>query len=355
MRVDLFDFDLPAERIALRPAVPRDSARMLVVRPQAKERFEDRAIRDLPDLLRPGDVLVVNDTRVIPARLEGYRPRGDTRAKIEVLLHRRVSPTRWLALAKGAKKLQQGEKILFVQGSSIALEAKVLAKHEEGEVLLGFNVAGEDLDAAIESLGQMPLPPYIAGKRPADARDRQDYQSLFASRRGAVAAPTASLHFTPQLVDAIRARGVEAAHVTLHVGPGTFLPVKTEETSAHRMHAEWGEISAETAAHLNAARAKGGRIIAVGTTSLRLIEAAAGGDAKIAAFAGDTTLFITPGYKFKAVDLLLTNFHLPRSTLFMLVAAFSGLDTMKSAYLHAIEADYRFYSYGDACLLFPGD
>jgi S-adenosylmethionine:tRNA ribosyltransferase-isomerase len=355
MRVDLFDFDLPAERIALRPAAPRDSARMLVVRPQARERFEDRAIRDLPDLLRPGDVLIVNDTRVIPARLEGYRARGETRAKIEVLLHRRVSPTRWLALAKGAKKLQQGEKLLFPQGSSIALEAEVLDKHEEGEVLLGFNVAGEKLDAAIESLGQMPLPPYIAGKRPADARDRQDYQSLFASRRGAVAAPTASLHFTPQLVDAIRACGVETAHVTLHVGPGTFLPVKTEETSAHRMHAEWGEISADTAAHLNAARAKGGRIIAVGTTSLRLIESAAGEDAEIAAFTGDTALFITPGYKFKAVDLLLTNFHLPRSTLFMLVAAFSGLDVMKAAYRHAIEADYRFYSYGDACLLFPGD
>ncbi len=355
MRVDLFDFDLPAERIALRPAVPRDSARMLFVRPQAKDPIEDRMIRDLPDMLRPGDVLVVNDTRVIPARLVGHRLRGEARAKIEVLLHKRVSATHWLAFAKGAKKLKLGEKILFAQGDATMLEAEVFEKHAEGEVLLGFAASGKQLDAAIEALGQMPLPPYIAGRRAADARDTQDYQSLFARRPGAVAAPTASFHFTPELIAAIRARSVEIAQVTLHVGAGTFLPVKSAETSAHHMHAEWGELSAPTAARLNAARARGGRIIAVGTTSLRLIESAAREDGKIATFSGETALFITPGYKFKAVDLLLTNFHLPRSTLFMLVAAFSGLKVMKAAYRHAIDAKYRFYSYGDACLLFPGD
>ncbi len=353
MRVDLFDFDLPPERIALRPVVPRDAARMLVVRPQ--ERFEDRMIRDLPEFLRPGDVLVVNDTRVIPARLEGHRLRGEARAKIEVLLHKQVAAARWLAFAKGAKKLKPGEKLLFAQGDSPILEAEVLEKHAEGEILLGFAASDDKLDAAIEALGQMPLPAYIAGKRPADARDAQDYQSLFASRRGAVAAPTASLHFTPELVAAIRARGVETAHLTLHVGAGTFVPVKTEETNAHRMHAEWGELGAASAARLNAARAAGGRIVAVGTTSLRLIESAAQPDGKIAAFSGETALFITPGYRFKAVDLLITNFHLPRSTLFMLVAAFSGLEVMQAAYRHAMEAEYRFYSYGDACLLFPGD
>jgi S-adenosylmethionine:tRNA ribosyltransferase-isomerase len=354
MRVDLFDFDLPPERIALRPVVPRDGARMLVVHPQSRERFEDRMIRDLPEFLRPGDVFVVNDTRVIPARLEGHRLRGEGRAKIEVLLHKRASAARWLAFAKGAKKLKQGEKILFTQGDATMLEAEILDKHAEGEILLGFAASGDQLDAAIEALGQMPLPPYIAGKRPADARDTQDYQSLFASRRGAIAAPTASLHFTPELVAAIGARGVETAHVTLHVGAGTFLPVKTEETHAHRMHAEWGELSAASAARLNAARAAGGRIVAVGTTSLRLIESAAQEDGKIAAFSGETALFITPGYKFKAVDLLITNFHLPRSTLFMLVAAFSGLEVMQAAYRHAMAARYRFYSYGDACLLLPG-
>jgi S-adenosylmethionine:tRNA ribosyltransferase-isomerase len=353
MRVDLFDFDLPPERIALRPAVPRDAARMLVVR--GKDQIEDRMIRDLPDMLRHGDIVVVNDTRVIHARLEGHRLRGDTRAKIEVLLHKHVSPTRWLALAKGAKKLKEGDRILFAQDGAAMLEAEVLDKRDEGEVLLGFAISGDKLDAAIETLGQMPLPPYIAGKRAPDARDMQDYQSLFAARSGAVAAPTASFHFTPDLVAALAARGIETARITLHVGAGTFLPVKAEETSAHRMHEEWGEIGAATAAQLNAAQAKGGRIVAVGTTCLRLIESAAREDGKIAAFCGETALFITPGYKFKAVDLLLTNFHLPRSTLFMLVAAFSGLDAMKTAYRHAIDAKYRFYSYGDACLLFPGD
>ncbi len=353
MRVDLFDFDLPPERIALRPIVPRDAARMLVVRPLAEKKFDDRRICELPDVLRPGDLLIVNDTEVIRARLLGYRRRAATRAKIEVLLHKRIAPTQWLALAKGTKKLQPGEKIEFARNGA-TLEAEVLEKHEEGEVLLHFAVAGEKLDAAIDVLGHMPLPPYIAAKRAPDGRDASDYQSLFASRRGAVAAPTASLHFTPDLVGALRARGIEIVRVTLHVGPGTFLPVKVEETQAHQMHAEWGEIRPPAAAQINQARAEGRRIVAVGTTALRLVEQAAREDGTIAAFRGETALFVAPGYKFKAVDVLLTNFHLPRSTLFMLVAAFSGLATMKAAYRHAIDAKYRFYSYGDACLLFPG-
>ncbi|MGB7125361.1 MAG: tRNA preQ1(34) S-adenosylmethionine ribosyltransferase-isomerase QueA [Methylovirgula sp.] len=355
MRVDLFDFDLPPERIALRPIVPRDAARMLIVRPSsAEEKFEDRRISDLPDVLRPGDVLIVNDTEVIPARLLGHRRRGATQAKIEVLLHKRVAAAQWLALAKGAKKLQLGETILFAHDGA-RLEAEVLDKGEEGEVLLRFAVAGEKLDAVIDALGQMPLPPYIAAKRPPDARDVNDYQSLFARRRGAVAAPTASLHFTPELVAALCARDIEIVRVTLHVGPGTFLPVKVEETQAHRMHAEWGEIGASAAARINEARAEGRRIVAVGTTALRLIESAARQDGTIAGFCGETALFIAPGYRFNAIDVLLTNFHLPRSTLFMLVAAFSGLETMKAAYRHAIGAKFRFYSYGDACLLFPED
>ncbi len=352
MRVDLFDFHLPLDRIALRPIVPRDAARMLVVHPEPKVRFEDRSICDLPEFFRPGDVLVVNDTRVIPARLEGYRVRGDARAKIEVLLHKQQSPTHWLAFVKGAKKLKIGDKILLTQDETPTFEVEVLDKHAEGEVLLGFSESGETLDQTIERFGQTPLPPYIAGKRAADVQDVQDYQSLFARRRGAVAAPTASLHFTPELVAAIRARSVDIVHVTLHVGAGTFLPVKVADTNAHRMHSEWGEVDAATAARLTAARSAGGRIIAVGTTSLRLLESAARGDGTIDAFSGETAIFITPGYRFKAVDLLLTNFHLPRSTLFMLVAAFSGLDTMRSAYRHAIDSKYRFYSYGDACLLY---
>jgi S-adenosylmethionine:tRNA ribosyltransferase-isomerase len=353
MRVDLFDFDLPPERIALRPAVPRDAARMLIVTPGESELLRDRTICDLPDFLHPGDVLVVNNTRVIPARLEGIRSRSTTQAKIEVLLHKRVSANTWRAFAKGAKKLQRGDAITFSRHSESVLEAEVLENCGEGEVLLAFALAGADLDRAVEQLGEMPLPPYIAGKRPADSQDTEDYQSLFAIHRGAVAAPTASLHFTPVLKTAIAKRGVEIAEITLHVGAGTFLPVKSDDTRAHNMHAEWGEISAETAARLNAARAAGGRIVALGTTSLRLLESAATTDGQIAPFSGDTAIFITPGYRFKAVDLLLTNFHLPRSTLFMLVSAFSGLETMRAAYLHAIASGYRFYSYGDACLLAP--
>jgi S-adenosylmethionine:tRNA ribosyltransferase-isomerase len=353
MRVDLFDFELPPERIALRPAMPRDAARMLIVTPGTSKPFSDRTIRDLPDFLRPGDVLVVNNTRVIPARLEGVRSRGTTQAKIEVLLHKRLSSNTWRAFAKSARKLQRGDTIAFTRDAAATLEAEVLENCGEGEVLLAFALAGADLDRAVEKLGEMPLPPYIAGKRPADARDADDYQSLFAIHRGAVAAPTASLHFTPALKTAIAKRGVEIAEITLHVGAGTFLPVKSDDTRAHNMHAEWGEISAETAARLNDARAVGARIVALGTTSLRLLESAATADGQIAPFSGDTAIFITPGYRFKAVDLLLTNFHLPRSTLFMLVSAFSGLETMRAAYHHAIASGYRFYSYGDACLLAP--
>ena len=353
MRVDLFDFDLPPERIALRPVVPRDAARLLVVEPGAKPQLADRTIGDLPRLLQPGDLLIVNDTRVIPARLEGVRYRDSRRAKIEILLHQREDLNTWRAFARPAKKLKAGDKIIFAKDGHAALEAEVVGAHDEGEVRLVFALSDGALDQAIEDLGQIPLPPYIAGKRAADAADGRDYQTLFARHSGAVAAPTASLHFTPELVAAIRARGVDIAPVTLHVGAGTFLPVKAEDTSAHRMHAEWGSVSEASAAAMNAARAAGGRVVAIGTTALRLIETATHADGMTVPFAGATDIFITPGYKFKGVDLLLTNFHLPKSTLFMLVAAFSGLETMQMAYQHAIIKNYRFYSYGDACLLHP--
>jgi S-adenosylmethionine:tRNA ribosyltransferase-isomerase len=355
MRVDLFDFDLPPERIALRPIAPRDAARLLIVDPHTTPQLEDRMIRDLPALLQPGDLLIVNDTKVIPARLEGFRRRGSAEAKIEILLHRREAEARWRAFARPAKKLRSGDVIAFGDDGETLLEAEVLGEHDEGEVLLAFSLSGTALDKMIERLGQMPLPPYIAGRRPADDSDRQDYQTLFARARGAVAAPTASLHFTPALVEAIRARGIDMATVTLHVGAGTFLPVKAEDTDRHHMHAEWGHVSQEAADAINAARARGGRIVAVGTTALRLVETAAEPDGTMMAFAGETDIFITPGYRFKAVDLLLTNFHLPKSTLFMLVSAFSGLDMMKKAYRHAVAEKYRFYSYGDACLLFPAE
>jgi len=357
MRVNLFDFDLPPDRIALRPAEPRDAARLLVVCPDLPAPFEDRMIRDLPDLFKPGDVLVVNDTRVIPARLEGFRARGYAGAWIEATLHKREGAAIWRAFARPAKRLKQGDIICFraADGSDDAesLEAEVVEKGEEGEIALAFALAGAELDKAIERIGHMPLPPYISGKRPTDQRDARDYQTLFAQHPGAVAAPTASLHFTPALVAALAARGVSIQKATLHVGAGTFLPVKAEDTADHRMHAEWGEVNAATADALNRARASGGRIVAAGTTSLRILESAAKADGTIEAFSGDTSIFITPGYAFKAVDALLTNFHLPRSTLFMLAAAFSGLDLMQAAYKHAIAAGYRFYSYGDACLLFP--
>jgi S-adenosylmethionine:tRNA ribosyltransferase-isomerase len=358
MRVDLFDFDLPEERIALRPAAPRDSARLLTVRPDGEPRLEDRSVRDLPDLLRAGDVLVFNDTKVIPARLHGLRARGDSTARVEVLLHTRVGAERWRAFARPAKRLAVGDRIRFGEPAESAacelvrLDAEVEAKDEGGEVVLRFSFAGAFLDEAIERFGEMPLPPYIAGRRAPDERDRADYQTLYAREDGAVAAPTAGLHFTDELLRRVDERGIGRVFVTLHVGPGTFLPVKAEDTDEHRMHAELGTVSAEAAAALNAARARGGRIVAVGTTALRLLESAARPDGTIAPFAGETDIFITPGYRFRAVDALMTNFHLPRSTLFMLVCAFSGLDAMKAAYAHAIATGYRFYSYGDACLLF---
>jgi S-adenosylmethionine:tRNA ribosyltransferase-isomerase len=356
MRVDLFDFELPEERIALRLIVPRDAARLLVVSANTNS-FEDRSIRDLPDLLRPGDALVVNDTRVVPARLEGIRVRGESVARIEVTLHARENGNTWRAFARPAKRLSIGERVRFGETSEsmacllAALDATVIAKDAGGEVTLAFDLTGPALDEAIASLGQMPLPPYIASRRPADTQDERDYQTMFAASSGAVAAPTAGLHFTPELIAGIEARGISLHRLTLHVGAGTFLPVKVEDTRDHRMHAEFGTLSAQTADALNAARANGGRIVAAGTTALRLLESVADESGTLHAFSGDTSIFIEPGYRFRAVDALLTNFHLPRSTLFMLVSAFAGLDLMKRAYAHAIEQRYRFYSYGDACLL----
>src|SRR3954452_788731 len=354
MRTDLFDFELPPDSIALRPANPRDSARMLVVQPGAVLR--DLVVADLPGALQPGDQVVVNDTRVISAQLSGRRIGRDTEAKIEATLIKRLDGSRWQALVKPAKKLVAGDIVRFGNEGKVCflghLDAEVERKGEDGEITLSFSFHGPALDQAIAELGSPPLPPYIASKRAPDDRDAADYQTMFASNEGAVAAPTAGLHFTPALEAALRGRGVELHRLTLHVGAGTFLPVKVEETSEHRMHVEWGSISADTAGALNAARAKGGRIIAVGTTSMRLLESAAAEDDIIQPFDGETSIFITPGYRFRAVDILLTNFHLPRSTLLMLVSAFAGLDTMKQAYAHAIESGYRFYSYGDACLLF---
>ncbi len=360
MRVDLFDFDLPEERIALRPKMPRDAARLLVVKPG--EGFGDRFVRDLPELLEPGDALVLNDTRVIPARLTGERIRDGSTAQVEATLTRRTAPSRWEALARPAKRLAIGDRIRFGAAAREAgdnacliagLDATVVDRGEAGEVFLRFDLAGPVLDEALAGVGVMPLPPYIATRRAPDAFDRQDYQTIYAREDGAVAAPTAGLHFTDTLFRHLDERGVSRHMVTLHVGAGTFLPVKAEETDEHRMHAETGTVSAETADALNAVRKAGGRIVAVGTTSLRLLESAAADDGTIRPFAGDTSIFITPGYRFRAVDLLVTNFHLPRSTLFMLVSAFSGRETMLAAYRHAIAARYRFYSYGDACLLHP--
>ena len=357
MRTDLFDFELPGRLIALAPAEPRDAARLLCVSSPAA--FADRRVLDLPELLAPGDALVLNDTRVIPAALSGVRVRDGASAGIEVNLIRRVGDDRWRALARPAKRLKVGDRIRFGHGGTSclagALDATVAERLEAGEVELAFDLAGPDLDRAIESAGVMPLPPYIALKRSATAADARSYQTIYANRDGAVAAPTAGLHFTDALLARLEARGVARHFVTLHVGAGTFLPVKVDDTSEHRMHAEWGEVGAATAAALNRVRRSGGRVIAVGTTSLRLLESAADADGVIRPFAGDTDIFITPGYRFRAVDRLLTNFHLPRSTLFMLVSAFSGLATMKSAYAHAIEQGYRFYSYGDACLLDRAD
>jgi S-adenosylmethionine:tRNA ribosyltransferase-isomerase len=352
MRVALFDFDLPSDRIALRPVEPRDTARLLIVQPHGKPRFEDRAVLDLPDFLAPGDVLAVNDSRVIRARLHGLRSRGEASARIEATLVKHEGEALWRAMARPAKRLKEGDIICFISlNGPDALDAEVVSKGVNGEVVLKFALCGEELIKAIERIGQMPLPPYISSRRRTDQRDVQDYQTLFAQRPGAVAAPTASLHFTPRLLAALEARGVTIERVTLHVGAGTFFPVKAEDTATHKMHPERGEVTQEAAETLNKSRASGGRIIAAGTTSLRILEQAARPDGTIEAFTGETSLFITPGYKFKAADMLLTNFHLPRSTLFMLACAFSGIGTMKAAYAHAIAERYRFYSYGDACLL----
>jgi len=403
MKTADFDFDLPEDRIALRPAEPRDSARLLVVRDGG---LQDRLVRDLPDFLRPGDALVFNDTRVIPARLSGVRsrpgPDGETLSvDVEATLHHRDGPDVWSAFMKPGKRLKVGDHVRFatplpLEGEGVGgwggaaegadragttppaspapspqqmastptqpsplegegLTAAVLAKSDDGLVTLRFALAGPHLDAAIREIGVMPLPPYIAAKRAEDDRDRKDYQTVYAAHDGSVAAPTAGLHFTPELLNAIRARGVSTHAVTLHVGAGTFLPVKVDDLAEHRMHSEWGTVSQETADALNAVRAAGGRVVCVGTTSLRLLESATGQNGVTRPFHGDTAIFITPGYRFRAVDVLMTNFHLPKSTLFMLVSAFAGLETMRAAYAHAVASDYRFYSYGDGSLLFRND
>ncbi len=353
MRTELFDFELPRERIALRPIHPRDAARLLVIRPGLP--LEDRHVRELPHLLRPGDRLVLNDTKVIPARLNGRVLKG-AEPRIEATLHRRLDGWRWRAFLKPAKKAAAGDVIRFGEEGKVCflgqLDATVADRGEGGEATLAFAFHGPVLDQAIEERGDMPLPPYIAARRAPDERDRLDYQTVFARNDGSVAAPTAALHFTETLLANLRARGIELTFVTLHVGAGTFLPVKAEDTERHRPHPEWGAVSAAAAEALNETRRAGGRIVAAGTTSLRLIESASDENGVVQAFSGETSLFVTPGYEFRAVDALLTNFHLPRSTLFMLVAAFSGLEVMQRAYAHAIEAGYRFYSYGDACLLF---
>ncbi len=359
MRTAEFDFDLPEDRIALHPAVPRDAARLLVVQPGAAAMLDDRVVRDLPDLLRHDDVLVFNDTRVIPAALQGIRVRGEHETGVSFNLTKRVDESRWRAFAQPARRLQPGDRIRFgaeADGRVCllgTLDATVVAKYDAGEVELAFSFHGAFLDEAIDALGSMPLPPYIASRRAAGPEDRDSYQTMFAAREGAVAAPTAALHFTSGLVEALRAKGITTELVTLHVGAGTFLPVKVDDTADHQMHTEWGEVTPETAARLTDAKRVGRRIVAVGTTALRLLESAAASDGTIGAFRGDTGIFITPGYRFRAIDVLMTNFHLPKSTLFMLVAAFSGLETMRAAYAHAIAHQYRFYSYGDACLLHP--
>jgi S-adenosylmethionine:tRNA ribosyltransferase-isomerase len=349
MRVDLFDFELPQERIALRPASPRDSARLLVVDADGARRHV--TLRDLPSFLNASDVLVVNDSKVIPARLKGTRGArpgaNSTPASIEVTLHKRLSPESFSAFAKPAKRLRVGDRVGFHE----TLEAEI-AKRDGGEIELSFNLSGAALDRAIARSGEMPLPPYIASKRKPDTRDKTDYQTIFAREDGSIAAPTAGLHFTRELLSALDAAAIAVEKVTLHVGAGTFLPVSADDTQDHKMHSEYAVVTEETAARLNAARANGGRIVAVGTTALRTLESATDEDGIVRPFAGETNIFITPGYQFRCVEVLLTNFHLPKSTLFMLVSAFSGLETMKQAYREAIAKQYRFYSYGDACLLF---
>jgi S-adenosylmethionine:tRNA ribosyltransferase-isomerase len=358
MRVDLFDFNLPEDRIALRPARPRESARMLVMR---RGEIEDWVVADAPRLFRAGDLLVFNDTRVIRARLKGRREReGASGVAVEATLHQRLGPERWSAFMKPGKRLKEGDVVRFGAQEDRAcsltgLDARIVEKREEGEAILDFEISGADLDWAIEELGLMPLPPYIASRRSEDEDDARDYQTVFARREGAVAAPTAGLHFTEKLLERFDEAGVERVFVTLHVGAGTFLPVKSDDTSAHRMHSEWREISEAAAAQVNRARAEGRRVIAVGTTALRALESAADREGSVQSCNGPTDIFITPGYGFRVVDGLWTNFHLPRSTLFMLVAAFVGLERAHTAYRHAIENGYRFYSYGDACMFWDED
>ncbi len=381
MRVDDFDFDLPEDRIALRPASPRDAARLLVVDPgnesgagdragedgAPNERapdgglLEDRILRDLPDLLREGDLLVFNDTRVLNAQFNGLRaPRAGEpgssvagtqpslgAAKVEVTLHKKAGLNVWRAFARPAKKLQTGDRLTL--GGQLG--AYVKEKGDAGEVLLAFEEEGEALDAAIQAAGLTPLPPYIARRRGVDPKDADDYQTVYARHYGSVAAPTAGLHFTEHLLERLDAKGIERCHVTLHVGAGTFLPVKAEDTKDHAMHSEWGTVSEEVAERINATKGQGRRVICVGTTSMRLVESAAPEEGRITPFSAETDIFITPGYRFRIADGLLTNFHLPRSTLFMLVSAFSGIETMRNAYAHAIDTGYRFYSYGDGSLL----
>ena len=354
MRLDDFDFDLPEDLIALRPAEPRDQARLLDVRPGARPELSDRIVADLPEYLRAGDVIVFNDTRVIPAQLDGRRlPRDGTPgegARVHIQLHKRLAPDAWRCFARPARKLAVGDQIDFDGCSAI-----VNAAPGGGEVDLGFSLDGAALDGFVARSGTVPLPPYIASRRPPDRQDVGDYQTMFAREGGSVAAPTAGLHFTPELIDRIVAKGITPVFLTLHVGAGTFLPVKTDKVADHKMHAEWGVISRDAAATINAARGSGGRIVAVGTTSTRLLESATDEEGVVQPFVGETDIFITPGYRFRAVDVLMTNFHLPKSTLFMLVSAFCGLDVMRRAYAHAVSSAYRFYSYGDACLLHRRD
>lgn len=358
MKVDAFDFDLPSELIALRPLERREEARLLCVRPEAPEPFVDARIGDLPQLLEPGDALVFNDTRVIPARLTGRRiGRSESGARIEATLLQPVGEGVWTAFARPIRKLKAGELVRFARSGepddTDTLDARITEVGVGGEVVLDFAMPTARVLERLETVGAMPLPPYIAARRPPDAQDRADYQTMFAAEPGAVASPTAALHFTDALMGHLKARGLSVHMLTLHVGAGTFQPVKSEDTAGHRMHAEWARLGSGTAAELDKTRRRGGRIVAVGTTSLRTLESAVGPSGALSGFEGATDLFITPGYRFRAVDLLMTNFHLPRSTLFMLVAAFSGLETMRAAYAHAIAERYRFYSYGDACLLAP--
>lgn len=355
MRVDQFNFDLPDSAIALRPAEPRDSARMLVL--SGQQGGLDSTVNALPDFLNARDILVFNDTKVIPAQLEGFRVRGENRAKVSATLHMRMAPDKWLAFLRPAKRVVSGDRLSFGESENTGflneLRAQVISRSTDGEALLAFELSGPELDEALHVVGHVPLPPYIALKRQEDARDLSDYQTVYAKNEGAVAAPTAGLHFTPELLTRLDAKGVQRAFVTLHVGAGTFLPVKADDTKDHKMHAEIGHLSEGTAQNINAARAAGGRVIAVGTTSLRLLESASDGNGAVRPWSGPTDIFITPGYEFRAIDGLMTNFHLPKSTLFMLVSALMGTARMKSAYEHAIRSGYRFYSYGDASLLLP--